>query len=472
MMQSADVLAAVIQQGGGERPALVQGTQVLSYQGLQEQVWQMAASLSKHGLGQGDRIALMLPNGLNLVVGYLAAIHLGLTFIPVNPDLPKTTHDYIKQVSRPHLVLDEKKLAELTREAMPPPAGHHAESVGIFFTSGTTGQPKGVCHGFVNLLVNAHTFNQLTGLGADCRMMHVFPMTYMAGFLNTVLSPLAAGGCVVLAPMFSPQFALHFWPYAISNQVNALWLSPTMMAILARLNRGRQVATWAEGALHHLFVGTAPLSAAVRKSFQENFSVTPLESYGMTETLLTSVNLPGQDWQPGSVGRLLPGISVIQQSETEQDGQLLVDTPFIMQGYLDPQDGSINTAQVPHPFPTGDMGYVTSAGDLLITGRLKDMIIRGGVNVSPRAVEEVLLVHQAVREAAVVGLPHDIWGEEVGAFVCLEDGWLPKQAEAELMAYLKVNLPVDAVPGRMVFLQELPRNTTGKVLKHKLVDGA
>lgn len=455
-----------------EHPALIEGERVITYDALHRQVGAIGARLRARGLMPGQRLAVALPNGIPFILAYLGAFHAGLTLIPLNPDAPPEALDQLLALSRPHFFLRSEHLALLTDEPSGeslPFVAEQPEIGAIFFTSGTTGTPKGVCHDVGTLIDNVRAFNEMVGLGNGCRMLHVLPMFYMAGFLNTVLSPLVAGGAVVIAPRFTPQTALAFWKPAMAGAIDTAWLTPTMLAMLTRLYRESAVSNWCREHLTRLFVGTAPLPATVRDAFADRFGVAPLESYGMTEVLLTATHLPGVAGAAASAGKLLPG--VIMEADGGQDEEnhpeLKIVTPYRMKGYwVAPEEPLISGFG--RSFSTGDCGYVDEAGYLHITGRLKDLIIRGGVNVSPRAVEEVLLRHPAIAELCVLGMPHTMLGEEVAAWIVLKPDCPEEVARRELPEFARRHLVADAAPTLWRFVAALPRNATGKVVKQAL----
>lgn len=453
-----------------EHPALVFADESWDYARLSHQTRQLAAHWSIKGYRPPHRVAICLPNGVEFVLAYFACLHAGLTAVPVNPELPAETRRYILEVSRPDWVIDTPGLilASLADQEALPFATTQTTLATIFFTSGTTGRPKGVCHTASALIDNVLAFNTLTKLDRQCRMLHVLPMGYMAGYLNTLLSVIVAGGMVVLDRPFSAGSAIRFWQKAQQHQINSLWLTPTMLSVLTHLSRGERVPLWTRQHLTHLFVGTAPLSPSVAQAFTQLFGVRCLESYGMSEALLVAANGPHHPPVVGTPGRLLDATQILLRPHAQiQAQELHIASPYLMIGYLNPQNGQPEPIPV-STLPTGDLGYLDDEQRLFITGRIKDLIIHGGTNVSPQAVEECLLQHPGIKEVAVIGLPHPVWGEEVMACLVLLEGWESTHMQTQLPEYCKERLPTDALPTRLEFLLELPRNTNGKVLKNQL----
>jgi len=459
-----------------EVTAIVDGDVRLTYDCLARRVVEFAQVLGTRGLRPGDRLAVAMPNGSDFIVAFFAALVAGYPVVFVNDTLSADDADYILRVTAPRLVL--RSLADGVDAALEPTAAPgrrddgDVDRLGIFFTSGTTSRPKGVCHRVVSVLANAAAFNRHVGLSEDTRMLHVMPMGYMAGVLNTLLCPLMAGGTVVVGKRFSAAHALGFWRPAREHGANAVWLSPTMAALLTRLNRGEEIPRWSAANLRHVFVGTAPLLSSVQRSFESTFGVRCLESYGLSESMLVAGNALTSPSVLGSVGTVLDGVEVVTRDGAGQalppgtDGRLFVKTGMQMEGYLDPSSGTVAPTGGDGWFDTGDMGHLDERGYLFITGRTKDLIIHGGVNVSPRAVEDVVSSHPDVAEVAVVGRPDPFWGESVVAHVVPTPG--ATCHPSTIIEYCKSRLGSDAVPSFVVVRDSLPRSSTGKVAKNRL----
>jgi long-chain acyl-CoA synthetase len=310
-----------------------------------------------------------------------------------------------------------------------------------FETSGTTGEPKTVTHSLDAMMANAAAFNEAVGLGPETRMYHCLPTTHMAGFLNTVLCPTLAGGTVVWGQTFSAHTAAGFWLGVNETCANAVWVTPTIVAMLLRLNRvGRGISRSLASGLEHVFCGTAPLHLTLRQQWLEAFGVPLQESYGTSEHMLVSVQSKEDALTEYNVGRLLPGVTV----EFSASCEILVN-------------GS----------PTGDQGG-RLGGKLTITGRLKDLIIRGGFNVSPAQIEEVVRSAPDAVDAAAVGEKDDFWGEKIVVFAESNQKYA-KLAQAQIVAHCRMNLPQSHWPDRIEIVDKLPRNEMGKVRKGELL---
>lgn len=423
------------------------------------------------GFQKNARVLLLPGDRAEFLFSVLAGALGGYQLVLISQKATSDEIQHIRNVSHPDLEWNCGRVGELSTDFNGEVLFQNV--LVIFFTSGTTSLPKGVCHKFESLCANADAFNQRAELDKNVRMLHIMPIGYMAGLLNTFLSPIIAGGCVVLGDVFDVRSALSFWETAQSNAVNALWLSPTMVATLIPLCRGEKIPLWAHTNLKHVFVGTAPLHSATRIAFRERIGVDCLESYGMTECMLVAVNSTTTPNEDHSVGHLLSGVKgEIRRPNglalpAGQEGDLWLRSDYSLVGYLDPAGGkSVSVFDHSGWLNTGDIGRLEEDGRLTITGRRKDLIIHGGTNVSPKAVEDVLLGFSGIQEAAVVGIPHPFWGEEVLAYLILDSNF--KLDELALRAHCCSHLNTDAVPSRFLILREFPRSSSGKIQKHIL----
>lgn len=472
----------------------------LTYAELDIAAGRVAAALAARGVSCGDRVAAIVANGIDFAVLYAACVRNGLCIVPINRSTPRAIAEFLINLAQPRLIVADPRWSSIlpldnrwTARAVDPASlrseATHVEPLpwstdpdgilSITFTSGTTGQPKGVAHDTDTILANARAFNDHVGIDKDTRLLHVMPMTYMAGFLNTLLSPWMAGASVVLAPPFDATTALRFWEPARAHDVNTLWLTPTIISALCRLDRDLTVRDWAQNTLRSVFAGTAPLPEAKSTEFQRRFGARPLESYGMTELLLVTGNRSGCTGRLGSVGRPLPDIETAFRRKSGSNGQegnagqLWIRTPYALKGYVEPDIRELVSPLTDGWLSTGDLGHRDDDGNLFITGREKDLIIRGGVNVSPLAIEGVLLHHADVVEAAVVGVPHDFWGEEVVA--CLELSRSKSVDDVRTSLIESCREQASLVPDRFVSANALPRGVSGKiqrnVLRERLITG-
>lgn len=464
-----------------------------------------ADALSAHGVRRGDRIGFELANSPEFALLYLACLLGGFTAVPLNNALAIKDRSFILEKSRLALLITDGGAQSSTCPVLSLLHGTRATPIGgtdvlsipadgqaergmallarvdsealfaINFTSGTTSLPKGVPHRVGVLLGNAASFNEQFALGRQSRFLHVMPMAYMAGFLNTLLCPLMAEAAVVLAPQFGAASALRFWEPVVNHQADTFWMSPTMLATLNRVDRSTTGTQYCRQQSIRIFSATAPLPMKIRRDFEDKYGTAVIESYGLSELLLITANLGPRGIKDHSVGVALPEIDMEIRSEAGKvvdaggEGSIFVRTPFRSIGYLDYESGQ-PVPETEDWVDTGDVGTMDTDGYLFVTGRRKDLIIRGGFNISPRAVEEVLLQHPGIENVAVVGIPHPFYGEEVVAVIMARGDTSLSVLEADLRLACSEKLGPSSVPDRFVETAELPLSTTGKIQKNIVRD--
>jgi acyl-CoA synthetase (AMP-forming)/AMP-acid ligase II len=418
----------------------------------------LAWEFRRRGLRVGDRIGIVLENSAEFALLYLAALYGGYAAVPVSPQTNPREREFLLRGARVSLVvataatrpsadldcavfdlgLDWPNVA-LLRDGEGGPLAEWSldRPLCITFTSGTTGIPKGVVHAGRSLFAAAAAFAAAHDFGMHTRMYHLFSMSYMAGFLNTLLCPFVAGGSTVVGLPFDARLALRFWDAPMRYGINTLWLAPAMMAALLKADRSTAGAAFAREHIGTVCVGTAPMPAVLARAFVAKYGQTPYESYGLSETLFVSSNT-ARAYIAGSVGEPLAGVELAFAS----DGEIRIGDAFLFLGYLDYENGAI-------------------------TGRKKDLIIRGGTNVSPRAVEDVLLDHPQVADVAVIGLPHEFYGEEVVAVLELRAAATIEELKSDLIALCRARLNAASMPTQFIQADALPRSN-GKVQKARL----
>ena len=467
-----------------------------NYADFAQKSFSAGSALASMGVQKGDRVALVLSNCIELACLYFACWFHGFTAVPVNPLLPLNTQKDILELSKVRVLISEE--TGCTAETKAPrncihlsvgtegsdaashwdplqcidainntPALPSPKSVlSISFTSGTTAEPKGVAHHYESIICNAEYFAEMNKLGANNRFYNVLPMTFMAGFYNLLLLPWLCGASVVIDKNFGPREALKFWAVAEKHHVDTLWLVPTIMSILVKMNRNVASSVWSSHQIKRCFVGTAPLSMTLRHKFEEMFGVQVIENYGLSESLFLTTNT-SEDNSPGKVGKPLPKTriwTVDKQGDaipSGAEGEIVVDSQMMMAGYLEEQ----GLALPPSPFPTGDFGYIDDKGILAITGRKKDIILKGGENISPARIEEVVMKCPGVNECAVVGVPHDDYGEAVVAVLVLSRPY--EQVLPELKALCSRTVGQHS-PNYYYEIDSLPKTSNGKIDKKSI----
>jgi acyl-CoA synthetase (AMP-forming)/AMP-acid ligase II len=457
----------------------------LTYAELRRQVVDVAESLAALGLARGDRIGLALPNGLSVIVTFLAASLAG-TAAPLNPAYREEEFKFYLDDTNAKILLlpaegaeEARRAAGTTvpvaavtvdngvvsivgasaRRAVRPPAAD--EPALILHTSGSTGRPKRVPLGHANLRISAGNVARTYALGPTDVSLCVMPLFHVHGLVASTLATLSTGGTVVVPAKFTP---LSFW--RIARDHGATWYSavPTIhQLLLARADRSARPA----GAERLRFIRScsASLPPQVMHDLEAAFGAPVLEAYGMTEAAhqMASNPLPPADRKPGSVGRGT-GVEVSIMDDrgahlpAGERGEVVIKGPNVITGYESNPEANA-TSFVNGWFRTGDQGVLDGAGYLTLVGRLKELINRGGEKISPREIDEVLLAHPAVAEAVCFGVPHPTWGEEVAAAVVLREA----TSEADLMAYCKERLADFKRPKQIHITETIPRTATGKI---------
>ncbi len=487
----------------GGRVAVRVGHAAMTYRGLDEASAGVAGLLRDRGLKLGDRVGVMLPNVAEFLVVYYGVLRAGGVVVPMNPLLKVREVAYYLSDSGARLVfawhvfadeatggaeradaeaviVDPASFPDLVSSAAPDftVTGRRDEDTAvILYTSGTTGQPKGaeLTHG--NLISNtdvartdvvrAHPDDVIFG---GLPLFHVFGQTVA---LNVAV---ASGACLSLLPRFDAGQALQI---LADHRVTVFEGVPTMyVALLHRPDR----ADYDLSALRVCISGGAALPVEVLRGFEEAFGCTVLEGYGLSETSpIASFNHPGRERKPGSIGTPVRGVQmrVVDDSDHEvpqgEVGEIVIRGPNVMKGYWHRPEATAEAMRGEGEagggwFHTGDLARVDSGGYFYIVDRKKELVIRGGYNVYPREIEEVLYEHPAVAEAAVIGLPHPALGEEVGAAVALKPG--TDITAEELRDYVKGQVAAYKYPRHVWIVDALPKGATGKILKREIVPPA
>jgi acyl-CoA synthetase (AMP-forming)/AMP-acid ligase II len=472
-----------------DQTAIVQPEQNLrvSYRELRRQVKDLAESLAAAGIGRGDRIGIALPNGYVNVVTFLAASQVG-TAAPLNPAYKEDEFRFYlddtnaKVLLLPPDGLDEARKAAADRVRILTVAADAEGSVTlsgitdrrpvatpsvndvalILHTSGSTGRPKRVPLTHANLSVSTGNVARSYTLSKNDVSLCVMPLFHVHGLVASTLATLSTGGTVVVPQKFNP---LSFW--RIARDHGATWYSavPTIhQLLLARAEKGAPPPAGAEK-LRFIRSCSASLPPQVMHDLEAAFGAPVLEAYGMTEAAhqMSSNPLPPAARLPGSVG---PGTDVrisIMDPEGRhlavgERGEVVIQGPNVTSGYENNPEANASSF-TDGWFRTGDQGFLDKDGYLTLTGRLKEMINRGGEKISPREIDEVLLTHPAVAEAVCFGTPHPTWGEEVAAAVVVRDA----TSEQDLLAHCKARLSDFKRPKQIHIVEAIPRTATGKI---------
>src|SRR4051812_3836820 len=464
----------------GDRPALKLEDVTLAYSAFYAAASRVAGLLREKGLQPGDRVGVMLPNVPHFPVIYYGILRAGGVVVPMNVLLKgREVEFYLSDPGAKHLfawhdfadaaregaqaagaeavIIAPGEFESLLAEA--PSTPENAERDGddtavILYTSGTTGTPKGAELTHENLYRNAEvTARTLVKATEEDVILGALPLFHAFGQTCAMNVAVIAGACLTLIPRFQPGKALEIIK---RDGVTAFEGVPTMYHGMLAAAGDHDVST-----LRLCISGGAAMPVEVMRQFEETFGGIILEGYGLSETSpVASFNHPHRERKPGSIGTPIEGVEM-----KLIDGEIAIRGHNVMKGYWNKPDATEH-AMRDGWFLTGDMATVDDDGYFFIVDRKKDMIIRGGYNVYPREIEEVLYEHPAVSEAAVVGVADESMGEEVGAAIVLKSG---EAASADdIRAFVKDRVAAYKDPRKIWFPDELPKGPTGKILKREI----
>lgn len=481
-----------VKAGAGAQIAIeVEGGSAWTYGDLAAASSRMAGAIRDCGAKPGDRVAVQVDKSAQCLALYLAIVRMGAIYVPMNTDYTPAEVEKLVSDARPAVLIGSQRLADsLPKLGLSPGpeflslesdgAGELArrslgsvpyESVlpvavddvaAILYTSGTTGRPKGAMLTHGNLGFVARTLCETWEITGSDVLLHVLPLFHAHGLFVAASSALHAGARIILLPKFSVDAVIARLP-----ESTVFMGVPTLYSrLLGREGFGRDAC-----AGMRLFTsGSAPLSTELFETFEARTGHTILERYGMTETTIVTSNPLHGERVAGTVGYALPGVDVRlgERGRTADDvGELEVRGPNVFKSYWGMPE---STAEVMHPdgfFRSGDIARIDGDGRITLVGRSKDLIITGGFNVYPREVEEVLCGTPGIHDAVVIGVPHPDFGEGVIAVAEREPGF-PAATEDQILKAATHVLAKYKVPKRLYFVDALPRNTMGKVLKTEL----
>jgi long-chain acyl-CoA synthetase len=476
-----------------DRPALKVDDSVANYAVLNEGATRIAGYLKEKGLKPGDRVGVMLPNVPYFGVVYYGVLRAGGVVVPMNVLLKgREVEFYLSDSGAKHLfawhgfgeaaqegaaaagadavLVKPGEFEQLVMSAPRAPedeARAGDDTAVILYTSGTTGTPKGAELTHSNLVQNCvRGARQLASITEQDVILGALPLFHSFGQTCCLNGAVSAGACVTMIPRFEPGKALEVIQ---RDKVTLFDGVPTMYhAMLHHPDReGADVSS-----LRMCISGGSAMPGEVMRAFEDAFGCIILEGYGLSETSpVASFNHPDRERKPGSIGTPIEGVEMKVVGDDDDDlppgevGEIVIRGHNVMKGYWNRADATTEVMKGGW-FHTGDMAKMDEDGYFFIVDRKKEMIIRGGYNVYPREIEEVLYEHPAVSEAAVVGVADESLGEEVGAAVVLKQG---EEASAEdIRAFVKDRVAAYKYPRRIWFPDELPKGPTGKILKREI----
>jgi long-chain acyl-CoA synthetase len=494
-------LGTILQASAVERPdhpVLRWNERVLSYAQLDRAARGVATALRARGVAPGDKVALLIPNVPEFTIAYFGILYAGAAVVPINVLAAAPEVHYFLEDSEAKLLIAHPFFAESARRGaadarrplvlagggpgpdtledmqeaepidFPHPTNPYDTAV-ILYTSGTTGKPKGAELTHSNLFVNcAFVVPRLLPRIEPDRFVAIASLPLFHSFGQTCIqnATIAHGGTFTLLPRFGPKEAFEILE---RDRVTVFAGVPTMYFALLHHPLEREYDL---SALELCMSGGAPMPVEVMNAFEKRFGVPVLEGFGLSETSpVASFNMVGRPRKAGSIGYPAWGVEMAIVDDQDRPlpdgerGEIVIRGHNIMKGYWKRPEANAETLRNGW-FHSGDIGYRDADGCYWIVDRKKDMILRGGFNVYPREVEEVLYAHEAVAEAAVFGVPHDSHGEEVKAVIALKAG---RTASAEeIVAWCRERLAAYKYPRVVEFCDALPKGPTGKILKREL----
>lgn len=497
-MAFGSMVHSLLEAGVDEAPAIgAPGRKSLDFKGLRSLCGAVRRQLAARGIGPGDRVAIVLPNGPEMATAFLAVAS-GLSAAPLNPAYKESEYAFYLEDLSPKLVIVEAgsenpvvqaaaglniPVAEIRVEEGAPagqfslwdeeadaaaPSMDH-ESL-VLHTSGTTSRPKVVPLTQANLYASGSNIAKTLALSPADHCLNIMPLFHIHGLIAVVLASMKAGASVCCTPGFN---ALKFFDFATSEKPS--WYSgvPTMhQTILLRAKRNPDALK----ALNFRFVrsSSASLPPAVFQELARTFECPVIEAYGMTEAThqMASNPLPPGAQKPGFVGLPAgPEIKILGLDGTTlaqgETGEVCIKGDNVTPGYDNNPKANADSF-VDGWFRTGDQGFLDPDGYLKITGRIKEIINRGGEKVSPLEIDDVFMEHEAVQQIVTFAMPHKMLGEEVAAAVVLTDG--ADVSEKDLKAFAEDKLAPFKIPKTFVFLDEIPKGATGKMQRIGLAE--
>lgn len=476
-------------------------TAEMTYAGLRALAQQIAARLDALGVGKGEKVAFLLPNGYWTTALFLGVMYSGRVIVPLNAVSGDAALSYVIEHSDSRVILVDQhyagKFAKVlgalpegvriiatdvgdgpqwpqataTKAALPPVDAN--DDAVLIYTSGTTGRPKGVLLSHINAVAGGRNTVIAHDLTADDRALCVLPLYHINGQMVTVMGPLVSGGSVVMPNRFS---ATAFWPMIAQHRCTWFSVVPTIIAYLLEQAEREGFDRQALGGLPALRFGrsaSAPLAPEMHKAFEEVFSVPIVETMGLTETAAQILSNP---MPPAGPKYGSPGIAVGNEAKIVDEqgnecprgvaGELMIRGANVTKGYYKNAEATDEALEADGWLHTGDLALCDEDGFFFITGRIKELIIKGGENIAPREIDEALYQHPAVLEAAGFGLPDNRYGQEVMACVSLKTG--VDCSESDLADLAQARLGEFKAPKRIFIMDELPKGPSGKIQRLRL----
>jgi long-chain acyl-CoA synthetase len=458
-------LATILAEAAAEhrrRPALLLESGTMTREELEARSIAVASCLRQYGIDLDDPVAIMLPNGPEFVATLLAVWRVGAVAVPLNILLAPPEVEARLSLSGARLLVDGEFCQNPAPNNRPEVTERGSSDVAaILFTSGTSGIPKGTMLTHGNIRAAALGAADAMAFGPGDVVLGSAPFAHVLGLSTGLVGTLARGAALAVEPRFDAERTLE---RMTSTRTTILLGVPTMSIALCQAARTAKVLP----PLRLAHIGGAAVPNEVADDFERTFDAELVEGYGLTEMSgVATTYQQGDRRRPGSVGRPLAGTEMrLAETDDQKIGEVQFRGPSVVAGYWENAEATAHAISPDGWLSTGDVGRLDAVGYLYLEDRKKELVIRGGYNVYPREVEEVLFAHPDVLEVAVIGLPHEMLGEEVAAVVVRRPGG--SAGVEELQAWTKERLAVYKYPRVIAFVDELPKGPTGKILKRSI----
>lgn len=466
-----------------------------TYSEVYKKCIKMINCFKSYNVTPGDSIVVILPNSAEAAIVFFASLMYGVNYAPLPCTVTQREYYNWLGIVNPKFVVRKREIAEYESDMTAKIAietdgsisflddfsdclecKENEDSSNIFLmTSGTTGTPKAMSIDADKLWNSGKAFAEFHSLvDKRCRFWNYLPMSYLGGLFNLTLIPLYTHGSIVISEPFSGKTILNFWNFVEQHSIDSLWFVPSIVSGLLKISKliGRKQSNYSDK-IHTAFLGTAPIKLEQKQEFETTFNIHLLENFALSETtFITSEKIDNIRYrEESSVGHVLPYVKVKLKpiGIVEKVNEIWVSTPFLFNGYLsDEGDLQLETDQEGY-FNTKDLGYLNEDGELILCGRDRDIIKKGGLFVSLVEIEHIVNSLDFVEDAVAVPVKHDFYGESYYLYVIFQTDEDPKLSVNRLHLWLLENLVNYKNPDRIIAVSEFPRTASGKIQKQQLL---
>ena len=439
--------------------AIVDGKNEITYKDLGKNILKTLIFLKKKNIKKQTKILISIENSAEYIYLYFASILNNSIVVPINQRNYKKSKKKIINLVKPKLIIEninQIKQIYSYKKYKKQNTFNSKQVFSIFFSSGTEGEAKGIAHNYNALKLSAINFNKHNNIKDNTIFLQFLPMSYMAGFLNSVLCILLANGKIVINKEFNFKFLINFPKLIEKFKINTIWLTPSNLLLINELYSGIKNKLKILGSLKKIFVGTSPLLNKDKILFEKNFQKKLLNSYGLSEILFVSCSRNAKD---KGVGKILNN----QKIKINKKNEILVKNNTFFKFYY-----NNNKKYLPKLsnkfYNTGDLGYFDQNNNLFVTGRSKDIIIKAGENIYPSNIENLINNKKLFKEICIFGINDQVNGEEVAIAIVKKD----KINNSRIYSHLKKKLTNFYFPKKIFYLKKLPKSLNGKIQKKKI----